>query len=178
MTAMVIASGRRRGRFLLALPVLLLLLFMLAVIHLGVGARAVSPQTVIQALFHFDAKNFDHRIVISLRLLRMAAAMLVGAALGVAGVLLQALIRNPLGEPHILGLNAGAAFSVVLCTALGVAGLSQSLVAAGGAAALFSLVMALSSAGAWRTDAAEGHALRRGAVGDGVVAHGGNPYSG
>ncbi|SQB21809.1 iron-dicitrate transporter permease subunit [Citrobacter koseri] len=147
MTAMVIASGRRRGRFLLALPVLLLLLFMLAVIHLGVGARAVSPQTVIQALFHFDAKNFDHRIVISLRLLRMAAAMLVGAALGVAGVLLQALIRNPLGEPHILGLNAGAAFSVVLCTALGVAGLSQSLVAAGGAAALFSLVMALSSAG-------------------------------
>lgn len=107
MTAMVIASGRRRGRFLLALPVLLLLLFMLAVIHLGVGARAVSPQTVIQALFHFDAKNFDHRIVISLRLLRMAAAMLVGAALGVAGVLLQALIRNPLGEPHILGLNAG-----------------------------------------------------------------------
>lgn len=127
MTAMVIASGRRRGRFLLALPVLLLLLFMLAVIHLGVGARAVSPQTVIQALFHFDAKNFDHRIVISLRLLRMAAAMLVGAALGVAGVLLQALIRNPLGEPHILGLNAGAAFSVVLCTALGVAGLSQSL---------------------------------------------------
>ncbi|EPO7911854.1 FecCD family ABC transporter permease [Citrobacter koseri] len=147
MTAMVIASGRRRGRFLLALPVLLLLLFMLAVIHLGVGARAVSPQTVIQALFHFDAKNFDHRIVISLRLLRMAAAMLVGAALGIAGVLLQALIRNPLGEPHILGLNAGAAFSVVLCTALGVAGLSQSLVAAGGAAALFSLVMALSSAG-------------------------------
>ena len=87
MTAMVIASGRRRGRFLLALPVLLLLLFMLAVIHLGVGARAVGPQTVIQALFHFDAKNFDHRIVISLRLLRMAAAMLVGAALGVAGVL-------------------------------------------------------------------------------------------
>lgn len=49
MTAIVIASGRRRGRFLLALPVLLLLLFMLAVIHLGVGARAVSPQTVIQA---------------------------------------------------------------------------------------------------------------------------------
>lgn len=73
--------------------------------------------------------------------------MLVGAALGVAGVLLQALIRNPLGEPHILGLNAGAAFVVVLCTALGVTGVSQPLLAAGGAAALFSLVMALASAG-------------------------------
>jgi iron complex transport system permease protein len=76
----------------------------------------------------------------------MTAAMLVGAALGVAGVLLQALIRNPLGEPHILGLNAGAAFVVVLCTALGVTGVSQPLLAAG-AAALFSLVMALASAG-------------------------------
>ncbi|WP_410750425.1 FecCD family ABC transporter permease [Citrobacter sp. U14242] len=147
MTVMASTLARRRGRFMLALPVLMLLLCVLAVVHLGVGARTISPQTVVQALFHFDAKNFDHRIIVSLRLLRMAAAMLVGAALGVAGVLLQALIRNPLGEPHILGLNAGAAFVVVLCAALGVTGASQPLLAAGGAAALFSLVMALSSAG-------------------------------
>ncbi|WP_410752254.1 FecCD family ABC transporter permease [Citrobacter youngae] len=147
MTVMTSTLARRRGRFMLALPVLTLLLCVLAVVHLGVGARTISPQTVVQALFHFDAKDFDHRIIVSLRLLRMTAAMLVGAALGVAGVLLQALIRNPLGEPHILGLNAGAAFVVVLCTALGVTGVSQPLLAAGGAAALFSLVIALSSAG-------------------------------
>ncbi len=147
MTTMLSAATRRRGRFMLAFPVLLLLLSVLAIAHLGIGARAISPMTVVQALFHFDAKNFDHRIIVSLRLLRMSAAMLVGAALGVAGVLLQALIRNPLGEPHILGLNAGAAFVVVLSTALGVTGTSQPLLAAGGAAALFSLVMALSSAG-------------------------------
>ena len=134
-------------RLAIALPVVLLMLGLLAILHLGIGARAIGPQTVIQALFHFDPKNFDHRIIVSLRLLRLSAALLVGGALGVAGVLLQALIRNPLGEPHILGLNAGAAFAVVLCTALGVTSASQSLIAATGAAVLFSVVIALSSAG-------------------------------
>lgn len=147
MAIMTMAPGYRGRRFILALPVSLLLVCLLAVLHLGIGARTIGPQTVIQALFHFDAKNFDHRIIVSLRLLRLTAALLVGAVLGIAGVLLQALIRNPLGEPHILGLNAGAAFAVVVCTALGITSASQSLIAAGGAAALFSLVIALSSAG-------------------------------
>jgi iron complex transport system permease protein len=147
MAVMTMASGYRGSRFALALPVSLLLVCILAILHLGIGVRTIGPQTVIQALFHFDAKNFDHRIIVSLRLLRLTAALLVGAALGIAGVLLQALIRNPLGEPHILGLNAGAAFAVVVCTALGITSTSQSLIAAGGAAALFSLVIALSSAG-------------------------------
>ncbi len=46
-------------------------------------------------------------------------ALLTGAALGVAGLLLQTVIRNPLGEPHILGLNAGASLAVVATSALG-----------------------------------------------------------
>lgn len=147
MTTRRLLARHRPRRFTLALPVALLLLGILAVLHLGIGARTIGPRTVLQALFYFDAKNFDHRIIISLRLLRLTAALLVGAALGVAGVLLQALIRNPLGEPHILGLNAGAAFAVVLCTALGITSASQSFIAAAGAAVLFSAVLALSSAG-------------------------------
>lgn len=147
MAAITLTQGYRRGRFILALPISLILVAILAVLHLGIGARTIGPQTVVQALFHFDAKNFDHRIIVSLRLLRLTAAILVGAALGIAGVLLQALIRNPLGEPHILGLNAGAAFAVVVCTALGITSSHQSLIAAAGAAVLFSLVIALSSAG-------------------------------
>ncbi len=51
--------------------------------------------------------------------MRLAAALLTGAALGVAGLLLQTVIRNPLGEPHILGLNAGASLAVVATSALG-----------------------------------------------------------
>lgn len=58
MTVMASTLARRRGRIMLAFPVLTLLLCVLAVVHLGVGARTISPQTVVQALFHFDAKKF------------------------------------------------------------------------------------------------------------------------
>ena len=96
----------------LAFPIFALLLVLGAIIHLGIGARFIALQTVVEAFFHFDPRNFDHSVIIKLRLLRLCAAMVTGAALGVAGVLLQSVIRNPLGEPHILGLNAGAALVV------------------------------------------------------------------
>ncbi|WP_428321281.1 iron chelate uptake ABC transporter family permease subunit, partial [Pantoea ananatis] len=116
--------------------------------HLGTGARVISPLTVVQAFVDFDPRNFDHNIIIRLRLLRLLAAMLTGAALGVAGVLLQSVIRNPLGEPHILGLNAGAALAVVLTSALGFTlPFGRPLIAATGAAGLFLLVLMLSSSG-------------------------------
>ena len=74
--------------------------------------------------------------------------MLTGASLGVAGALLQAVIRNPLGEPHILGLNAGAALAVVAASALGLAfPVGRPLLASTGGALLFLLILLLSSAG-------------------------------
>lgn len=80
--------------------------------------------------------------------MRLCAALVAGAALGVAGVLLQSVIRNPLGEPHILGLNAGAALAVVLTSALGLSlPFGRPLIAAAGAAALFLLVLTFSSSG-------------------------------
>lgn len=135
----------------LASVVFLALLLMGAIIHLGLGARFIPPSTVVQAFLAFDPRNFDHNVIINLRLLRLAAALITGAALGVAGVLLQAVIRNPLGEPHILGLNAGAALAVVLTSALGLAlPFGRPLIAAAGAATLFLLVLTLSSAGRTR----------------------------
>ncbi|HDS9358221.1 TPA: iron ABC transporter permease [Enterobacter chengduensis] len=135
-------------RIPLAFLLLTLMLLAGAVAHLGIGARAIAPQTVVQAFFHFDPRNFDHSIIISLRLIRLCAAMVTGAALGVAGALLQSVIRNPLGEPHILGLNAGAALAVVLTSALGLTlPFGRPLIAAAGAAALFLLVLTFSSAG-------------------------------
>lgn len=119
-----------------------------AIIHLGLGARTIAPRVVVEALLHYDPRNFDHRIIVTLRLTRLLAALLTGAALGAAGLLLQTVIRNPLGEPHILGLNAGATLAVVVCSAAGITvGVSQPLAAALGAAALFGLVMMLASAG-------------------------------
>lgn len=119
-----------------------------AIIHLGLGARTIAPRVVVEALLHYDPRNFDHRIIVNLRLTRLLAALLTGVALGAAGLLLQTVIRNPLGEPHILGLNAGATLAVVVCSAAGITvGVSRPLAAALGAAALFGLVMMLASAG-------------------------------
>lgn len=119
-----------------------------AIVHLGLGARYIAPHTVVQALIDFNPRDFDHNVIVNLRLLRLVAAVIVGAALGVAGVLLQAIIRNPLGEPHILGLNAGAALAVVLTSALGLTlPFGRPLIAAVGAGTLFLLVLMLSSAG-------------------------------
>lgn len=144
-------SVRQSARVSIAALGLLALVMMAAIAHLGLGARYIAPPTVVQALIAFNPHNFDHRVIVSLRLLRLVAALFTGGALGVAGALLQSVIRNPLGEPHILGLNAGAALAVVATTALGItvgdAAVSRPLIAATGAAVLFSLVMLLCSAG-------------------------------
>lgn len=147
MAAISIARPQSRRRSGVAIALLTGLLVAASVIHLGLGARYIAPQTVVQALTHYDPHNFDHRIVVTLRLIRLLAALLTGAALGVAGLLLQTLIRNPLGEPHILGLNAGAALAVVAGSALGLRELAQPWLAIGGAGALFTVVMLLASSG-------------------------------
>ncbi len=96
---------RRQARPKRALALLTLLLIVGSVVHLGLGARWIAPETVLQALFHYDPRNFDQRIIVELRLVRLAAALLTGAALGVAGVLLQTVIRNPLGNRIFSGLT-------------------------------------------------------------------------
>lgn len=145
------AQPRRQSRTIFMTIALFVLLSGGAVLHLGLGTRYIAPQAVIRALLEYDPRNFDHRVIVDLRLLRLVGALLTGAALGVAGVLLQSAIRNPLGEPHILGLNAGAALAVVASTALGVSGSSlltgRPPIAACGAALLFAVVMLLASAG-------------------------------
>ncbi|EME5084348.1 iron ABC transporter permease [Klebsiella aerogenes] len=151
MSASVLYATRRRTRPRLALLLLTLMLIAGSLVHLGLGARWIAPQTVLQALLEYDPRNFDHRIIVNLRLVRLAAALVTGAALGVAGVLLQTVIRNPLGEPHILGLNAGASLAVVATSALGLSlgdfPAARPLTAACGAALLFGGVMALAAAG-------------------------------
>ncbi|HCA9872990.1 iron ABC transporter permease [Klebsiella quasipneumoniae] len=151
MSVTIQHSARRRARPRLALLLLTLLLIAGSLVHLGLGARWIAPQTVLQALLEYNPRNFEQRIIVELRLVRLGAALLTGAALGVAGLLLQTVIRNPLGEPHILGLNAGASLAVVATSALGLSlgafPAARPLTAACGAALLFGGVMVLASAG-------------------------------
>ena len=78
------------------------------------GARTVSLSIVIDALFHFDNTIADHIAIQKLRLPRTYIGIMVGASLGVSGAIMQALTRNPLADPGLLGVNAGASLFAVL----------------------------------------------------------------
>ena len=97
-----------------AIPLMFAILILLFSWHIAVGAKPLPLRTVLEALLHYDPSLFDHIIVRDLRLPRALTAALVGASLGVAGSLMQAVTRNPLAEPSILGLMAGASFAVVM----------------------------------------------------------------
>ncbi|MEU2250461.1 iron chelate uptake ABC transporter family permease subunit [Streptomyces sp. NPDC019224] len=99
----------------------LVLLAALAVLSMGVGARHVAPGEVVRALFDYRGTD-DHVVVRDVRAPRAMLAVAVGAALAVAGALIQTLARNPLAEPGILGVTAGAGFAVTIGSALGLAG--------------------------------------------------------
>ena len=79
-----------------------------------VGARPVTVSTALDALFAYDGSSAEHIIVRDYRLPRTLLGLLCGAAFGVSGALIQAATRNPLADPGILGVNAGAAFFVTL----------------------------------------------------------------
>ena len=95
-----------------------LLALMLVVLSLGPGSAQIPPQTTLAALLQFDPGNSDHLLVRELRVPRTVLALVVGAALAAAGVIMQALTRNPLADPGVLGVNAGAATAVAAGIAL------------------------------------------------------------
>ncbi|MGH2946675.1 MAG: FecCD family ABC transporter permease [Solirubrobacteraceae bacterium] len=80
---------------------------------LSIGSRTTPFGEVLGAFGAYDGSD-AHAIVRELRVPRTELGLLVGAALGAAGALMQGVTRNPLAEPGILGINAGAAFAVVL----------------------------------------------------------------
>lgn len=125
-------------------PVLILLTLVAAILSLHVGLRLYAPAEVWAALSGQD-NSADAIIITGLRVTRTVAALVVGAALGTSGLLMQAVLRNPLAEPGLLGVNAGASFAVVFAFAiLGVTGfLALSLFALVGAAVAMTAIFAL-----------------------------------
>ena len=117
----------------------------LVLVSLAVGSNPLSLDQVWKGLVQQDASR-ESLIVWQLRMPRTALALVVGAALAVAGVVMQALTRNPLAEPGILGVNAGAAFMVVLSMSLlGITAFAGYLwFALGGAALAAGFVYAIS----------------------------------
>lgn len=87
-----------------------------AVLSLAVGSRAIAPSEVYGALLH-GGDGPAAQVVRTLRVPRTVLAVLVGAALGMAGCVMQGLTRNPIAEPGVLGVSQGAALGVVLAIA-------------------------------------------------------------
>jgi len=90
------------------------LLAVAVLLALSLGARSVPFPEVWRALLAFDPGDASHVTVRLVRLPRVLAALVAGAGLGVAGSVMQGLTRNPLADPGLLGVSAGAALSVVL----------------------------------------------------------------
>ncbi|KGM09514.1 FecCD family ABC transporter permease [Cellulomonas carbonis] len=111
--------SRARGRGLVVRGAVLAVVLVGAVaVSLMVGARTTSPGTVLTALLDPAALGGptapDVVVVTQLRIPRTVIGLLAGAALGLAGVVMQGVTRNPVADPGLLGINAGAAFAVVV----------------------------------------------------------------
>lgn len=107
----------------------------LVVTALCVGDRAIPLLQVLRA-FTPDASRVDAMVVVGWRAPRAVAAAVFGACLGVSGALFQALTRNPLGSPDIIGLNTGAYTGVLLVITLGGTGYAAFAVGAIGGGVL------------------------------------------
>ena len=151
-------TERLSGVHMASRPILGLaaLLVLISTLYLMVGPRLIGFDSLLGLANGFDAGSFDHRVLQTIRMPRLVAALTTGACLGLSGLLLQGLLRNPLGEPHILGLNAGATLAVVVATAapMGLAtdgiatdGIARPLIAATGGGLLFLVTIVFASAG-------------------------------
>jgi iron complex transport system permease protein len=99
--------------FTVALALSLLLLVLCVGASLAFGSRTLGFSEIIQGLFHREIVSLETNIVRK-RISRTLFGLLCGAALGVSGALMQALTRNPIADPSILGVNTGASLFVVL----------------------------------------------------------------
>ncbi len=107
-------------RLAFAEATLLVLLFVVAIVALFLGSASLSVGNVLDVLMgRAEPESIERVVTLSLRLPRIAVAALAGGGLAVAGVAFQALTRNPLAEPSILGVSSGAAFGVVLAQLFG-----------------------------------------------------------
>lgn len=148
MTTQVLGRGLARG-----LGVMLILL--LAVLAgVAIGETSIELRVVLQVLANklwaagYALDPIDEGIVWNYRLSRALVAAACGAGLGISGVILQSLLRNPLADPYLLGISAGASTGAVLVSLLGLGAgaISLSTGAFAGALAAFALVALLARA--------------------------------
>ncbi|HEY0737464.1 MAG TPA: iron ABC transporter permease [Herpetosiphonaceae bacterium] len=112
-TARPLRVVRPRPILMLGLPGCVALLAVAMMTSIAFGTAEIAAKDVWAALVAYDPSSMEHLIIRTLRVPRAVIAALVGAALAVAGALMQGLTRNPLADPGILGIETGASLGVV-----------------------------------------------------------------
>jgi iron complex transport system permease protein len=121
---------------------------------LGAGSVAIPLPDIWDSLRGGSGPGAD--IVLGLRVPRALAGFAVGAALALSGALLQALLRNPLADPYVLGISGGAAVAALLALALGLPAIAVQGAAIGGALVTLMLLFLLARRALYSTSAALG----------------------
>lgn len=119
MNRVIRSHSSRRGTGYLVQPLLIFfiisLLFVIgAYLSLRFGAISYSHQQLVETLRHPMTDSPVQDVVIDLRLPRMVAAILVGAAMAQSGAMMQGITRNAIADPGLLGINAGAGLALIL----------------------------------------------------------------
>ena len=102
------------GRFAVAMVAAVALLGCAAVLGIVIGSTSVGLPDVLALAFGAPAEQTAANVIWNIRLPRVLAALLAGAALAQAGALIQAALDNPLASPNVIGVNAGSGFFVLL----------------------------------------------------------------
>lgn len=105
---------RAGSRFAYAIGILLAALAAIVLLHIALGRTTLSAEEAAKALFDLSDDKGQRHIVWNLRLPRVLVAIAAGAMLGLAGAIMQVVMRNPLIEPGLVGVSAGSVLSVVL----------------------------------------------------------------
>lgn len=132
------------------------LLVVTAAFSLAIGPYAIGPRTLVETLFGANAGTTEAQVLFTIRLPRLAAACIGGFALAIAGLVFQALLRNPLASEYTLGVSSGAALGAVAVALLQIRSpLATPIAAFLGAVSTIALVLLLARARlAFETNAA------------------------
>ena len=107
-------SAQSRSLLPIGLIALVGILMAVGMLSLRVGSLGITTADAWNALFHYNPDNYAELVVRTLRLPRTCYAIILGAGLGLSGTIAQAITRNPLADPSILGVSSGATLAVVI----------------------------------------------------------------
>jgi iron complex transport system permease protein len=107
-------AAARRTRLSLGLGALAGLLLVVCFFSITMGSREITLETIWSAFTDFDPSSASETVVREMRVPRTLIGLAAGAALGLSGAILQGVTRNPLADPGIMGINAGAAAAIVV----------------------------------------------------------------